>query len=294
MSGRVTLLAAPNVSEGRDLEVVSAIGRAFEQAGARLLDTHVDTDHNRSVFTLSAVPGELASALLAGGAEAVRRVDMRAHEGVHPCVGSLDVVPVVHLDEGARGAACAEALVVADELGRQLGLGVFVYGALAGGRSRAQLRGGGLPELSRRVSGGELLPDFGPRRLHPTAGAALVAARPPLVAFNLELEAPATLERAREVAAAVREGGRSGLVGMRAIGVWLPSRGVAQVSCNVEDPRATPLRRVVESVRALAPVAAAELVGLAPRAALEGFPDDVPLRGLHPDRQVIERVLEDE
>ena len=285
------LLAVPNVSEGRDLAAVAAIGAAFEQAGARVLDTHSDPDHNRSVFTLCAPPGRLAPAVAAGGAEAVRRIDMRRHRGAHPCVGSLDVAPVVHLEPATRGAACAEALVLADELARRPQLSVFLYGVLAGGRSRAELRRGGLAGLRRRVKAGELTPDFGPARPRPEAGAALVAARPPLVAFNLELSPPATLETAQDVAAAGREGGRRGLAGLRAIGVWLASRQVAQVSCNVDDPHATPLGRVVEAVGALAPVAAAELVGLAPQAALEGFPADVPLRGFDPERQVIERVL---
>ena len=284
------LLAAPNVSEGRDEEAVEAVARAFA-GGARLLDVHSDPDHNRSVFTLAAAPGGLAPALVAGAREALRRVDLRRQEGVHPRVGALDVAPVVYLDAARRGAACAEALVAAHELSAQLELPVFLYGALAGGRTRAELRRGGLDELTRRVAAGELRPDFGPARLHPAAGATLVAARPPLVALNLELAPPATLERARAVAAAVREGGPEGLAGVWAIGLWLASRGVAQVSCNAEDAATTPLARVVEAVRRHADVSAAELVGLAPRVALTGFPEDVRLRGFDPARHVIEEVL---
>ena len=142
-----------------------------------------------------------------------------------------------------------------------------------------------------RMASGELEPDFGPDRPHPTAGAALVGARPPLVAFNLLLAPPATLDDARAIAAAVREGGAEGLVGVRAIGLPLASRDAVQVSLNVEDPVATPLRAVVAAVRRHAAIAEAELVGLAPRAAFDGFPDDVPIPGFDPARHLIENAL---
>jgi glutamate formiminotransferase / 5-formyltetrahydrofolate cyclo-ligase len=285
------LLATPNVSEGRDQGVVAAIGGAFEAGGARLLDVHVDPDHNRSVFTLAGEPGALSGALVAGAGEAIGRIDMTRHEGVHPCVGALDVMPVVHLDRAARGAACAEALVAADELARAHQVPVLLYGALSGGRTRAQLRAGGLPALANRIAGGEVTPDFGPPRAHPTAGVTLAAARPPLVAFNLVLEGSVTLEAAREAAAAIREGGPDGLPGVRAIGLWLAHQRLAQVSCNVEDPAAVPLRDLVAAVRARVPIATAELVGLAPRAAFEGFPEDVPVPGFDPRRHLIENAL---
>jgi glutamate formiminotransferase / 5-formyltetrahydrofolate cyclo-ligase len=286
------LLAAPNVSEGRDQGVVAAIGGAFETGGARLLDVHVDPDHNRSVFTLAAAPGALAPALVAGARDAAARIDMNRHEGVHPCVGAVDVAPVVHLDAARRGAASAEALVAADELARALNVPVLLYGALAGGRTRAELRRGGLEELARRLAAGELCPDFGPPVAHPSAGATLVAARPPLVAFNLVLATPASLEDARAIAARVREGGEEGLAGVRAIGLWLAHERAAQVSFNVENPETTPLRDVVAAVRAHAPVSAAELVGLAPRVAFEGFPADIPVPGFDPARHLIENALD--
>jgi glutamate formiminotransferase len=285
------LLAVPNFSEGRDQRAIGAIGEALVATGARLLDVHADPDHNRSAFTLTGVAGQLASGLVCGAREAFGRIDMRRHEGGHPCVGALDVAPVVHLRESERGAACAEALVAADELARQLDVPVLLYGTLAQGRSRAELRRGGVRELAGRLERGELEPDFGPPQAHPTAGVTLVAARPPLVAFNLELQPPATAEQARAIAAAIREGGPEGLPGVRAIGLWLADRGVAQVSCNVEQPVTTPLAAVVEAVRRHAPVARAELVGLAPCSALEGFPDDVPIAGFDPSRHLIERAL---
>jgi glutamate formiminotransferase / 5-formyltetrahydrofolate cyclo-ligase len=286
-----TLLAVPNVSEGRDPAALEAISSAFADGGARVLDVHADPDHHRSVFTLAGGPGALSQAVLSGAREALARIDVSAHAGAHPRVGALDVAPIVHLDDAARGAACAEALVLGDLLGRELDLPVLLYGALAGGRTRAELRRGGPEALGEQLRGGELHPDFGPPARHPTGGIALVAARPPLVAFNLELAPPASVEDARGIAARIREGGSEGLAGVRALGLELGRRGVAQVSTNVEDPEATPLAAVVEAVRAHAPVAAAELVGLAPAAAFEGFPEDLPIPGLDPARHLIERAL---
>jgi len=281
------LLAVPNVSEGRDEQAVTRIGAAFASAdGVRLLDLHRDRDHHRSVFTLAGEPGGLAESLVAGARAALAEIDLTAHEGVHPHVGALDVAPVVFLSPADRGAACAEALVAAEEMSR-LGLPVFLYGALADGRTRAELRRGGPVALAERMAAGELRADFGPERPHPTAGATLVAARAPLVAFNLELAPSATLADARRIAAVAREE----LPGVRALGLALSSREVVQVSFNVEDPFAVPLVGVVETVRRHAEVAAAELVGLAPEAAFAGFPADLAVPGFDPDRHLLERAL---
>jgi len=271
-----TLLAYPNVSEGRDRATIDRIGKAF---GPALLDVHSDIDHHRSAYTLAGAPGELAQHVVDGAREAIQAVSIDTHEGVHPRIGAVDVAPIIYLSDEDRGAAVAEALVLADSLATQLELPVFLYGILAGGRTRAQLRRGGPAALQRRIDAGELTPDFGPRDLHLSAGAVLVAARPPLVAFNVELAPPATLEQAKEIAAHIREGGDEGLPQLRAIGLWLAQSQLAQVSTNVEDHRATPLRAVVEAVARHAPVHAAELVGLAPEAAFDQFPTDIPLRG---------------
>jgi glutamate formiminotransferase/glutamate formiminotransferase/formiminotetrahydrofolate cyclodeaminase len=285
------LLAVPNVSEGRDQTTVAAIGAAFKaDSEVRLLDTHSDGDHHRSVFTLAGPSGALGDALLRGARVTVQRINIEDGRGVHPHVGAIDVVPVVYLDEGARGAACAEALVVAGRIGEELSVPVFLYGELAGGRTRAELRRGGAERLAERMRSGELHPDFGPSRPHPSAGATLVAARPPLVAFNLQLAPPATVEDARRVASLIREGGAEGLPGLRAIGLELGG-GVAQVSMNIERPFEMTLATVVSAVRGHAEVASAELVGLAPRAALEDFPDEVQFVGLNPEKQVIENIL---
>ena len=288
----VKLLAVPNVSEGRDRATLDAIGDAFA-TGARVLDRHEDEDHHRAVFSLAGEPGTLSGALLAGAREAVRRIDLRTPRGQHPHIGAIDVVPLVHLSDAQRGAACAEALVTAELLASELDLPVFLYGVLAGGRTRAELRLGGIANLAARLANGELTADFGPKRLHPSAGAVLVSARPPLVAFNLELAPPALLRTAREIASMIREGGSEGLPGLRAIGIELETRRhAAQVSMNVEDPHALPLAAIVEAVSRHAEVSAAEIVGLAPRAALEGFPASLEIRGFDPARQIIENHLD--
>jgi glutamate formiminotransferase / 5-formyltetrahydrofolate cyclo-ligase len=280
------LLAVPNVSEGRDERVLDAIGDAFVAGGARLLDRHADPDHHRAVFTLAAQPGALHDALEQGAREAIDRIDLTRHDGLHPNVGAVDVAPVVYRTLDQRGQAVAEALALADDLGR-LGLPVFLYGQLAGGRTRAELRRGGPHGLARRMADG-LRPDFGPPAMHPTAGATLVAARPPLVAFNLELAPPATEEDARRIAGLLRENGAEGLPSLRAIGLTLSARdAVAQVSCNVEDHEALPLADLLAAVERHAVVAEAELVGLAPEAAFSGWPDRVPIR----NRATIEERL---
>src|SRR5689334_9099994 len=177
-----TLLAVPNVSEGRDRAAIEQIGAAFD---GRLVNVHADPDHHRSVFTLAGEPGELAHTVARGAAKAVELVSIDRHDGIHPRVGAIDVAPIVYRREQDRGAAAAEALVLADLLATCLDLPVFLYGILADGRTRAELRRGGPAGLSRRIESGEVIPDFGPSRLHPTAGATLIAARPPLVAFNV-------------------------------------------------------------------------------------------------------------
>lgn len=288
------LLGVPNISEGRDAARISALEAAFSR-GATLLDRHSDADHNRTVFTLAGGPGPLRDAIVSGAEEAIETIDMSAHRGAHPAIGALDVCPLVWLDPVDRAAARTEAVEVADQIGG-LGVPVFFYGELAsspGRAERAYFRNGGLPELWLRMEAGELRPDRGPDLPHRTAGATLLTARPPLAAFNVELDS-GDAEVARAVAAGLRESG-GGPRGVRAIGLPLSS-GRAQVSTNVHDPLEVPLATVVERVRALAaPLGArpveAELIGLISEAALAGYPEDVPIRGFDPDRHVIERRL---
>jgi glutamate formiminotransferase len=242
----MTLVAVPNVSEGRDEAVLDAIGAAFG-SHSRVLHRSADPDHHRAVFFLAGEPGELHRALAAGAVAAADRIDLTTHAGLHPRVGALDVAPVVHLDDAGRGAAIAEALLAADAIGAA-GIPVFLYGELAGGRTRAEL--------------------------HPTAGATLVAARPPLLAYNLALAPPATLAEAKAIAARLR----TELPGVKALGLRLEQQDVVQVSTNVEDHRAVTLADVLAAVRAEHEVLGAELVAPAPEAALAGWPEDVELR----------------
>jgi glutamate formiminotransferase / 5-formyltetrahydrofolate cyclo-ligase len=279
-----TLLAIPNISEGRDQATIEAVAAAF---GLPVLDTHSDPDHHRAVFTVAGAPRQLAPAVVSAAAEAKRRINLGGHHGIHPRVGAIDVAPIVYLEEEDRGAACAEALVLGDSLAEQLELPVFLYGALAGGRTRAELRRGGPAALRERIEAGEQVPDFGPRRLDPDAGAVLVGARAPLVAFNVELAPPASVEDAKAIAGRIREDGPEGLPGVRAIGLWLEHRHVAQVSTNVEDHRQVPLRQVIQAIARHAVPVEAELVGLAPVSAFERFPPDLPVR----NRRLIEDAL---
>lgn len=288
------LEAVPNVSEGRDGSVIAAVEATFAEGGATVLDVHSDVDHHRSVYTLVATDAELVDALVAGIARAVELVDLRLHEGVHPRVGVADVVPLVPLEPGDMPRAAVAAREVAGRLGAELGLPVFLYGEVGGGRRPAFFRRGGLEELARRVAAGELVPDEGPRGIGPRSGAALVGARKPLVAYNLELET-GDVEVAREIAAAVRESS-GGLPGLQAIGLPLPSSGRAQVSMNVIDVDAAPLHEVVLRVRAEAhergvEVRSGELVGLVPeRVVRAAEAAGVELPGID-ESKVLEAVL---
>jgi glutamate formiminotransferase/glutamate formiminotransferase/formiminotetrahydrofolate cyclodeaminase len=285
-------LAVPNFSDGRDPDAIVAISAAF--AGAELLDRHSDEVHNRTVLTLAAPAPGLLAALVAGAQACVERIDLGAHTGAHPKIGALDVCPIVWLGEDAHAGARELALDLAPALA-DLGLPVFLYGELASEpqrRERAYFRRGGIAALGERMRSGELRADFGPAEPHPTAGAVLVTARPPLAAFNVELDT-ANVAVAEAIAAELRESG-GGIPGVRAIAINLGDR--AQISTNIHDPTAVPLGAVIERIRALAaprgarPVAA-EVVGLIPVASLRGLPDDVPLRGFDPELHVLERRL---
>jgi glutamate formiminotransferase len=252
------LEAVPNVSEGRDGSAIAAIGRGFASRAA-LLDVHSDADHHRSVFTLAAEPAALVDALVQGAATALEHIDLRAHDGVHPRVGAVDVAPVVPIVSAEMDTAQRVALEVARRIADELGVPVFLYGKVGRGKPPAFFRRGGTQELGRRLAAGELAPDFGPASLDPRTGAVLVGARPPLVAYNLDLGTN-DVEVARRIATAVRESG-GGLVGVQAIGLFLPRAGRVQVSMNILDLERSPLHEVVEQVRREAAARGAEVVG---------------------------------
>jgi glutamate formiminotransferase len=286
------LLAVPNFSEGRDRALIERLAAQFA-SGVELLDLHSDGTHDRSVVTIAGERRALGKALARGAGACRSTIDMRDHDGAHPAIGALDVCPVVWLRDEDREAARTEALDVARAIAVN-GVPVFLYGELApdeARRERAFFREGGLERLRGRMRSGQLTPDFGPPEPHTSAGATLVTARPPLAVFNVELDG-VTIVRAREIAAELRESG-GGLTGVRAIAVELEG-GRPQVSTNVHDPAATPLAQVIARIRELAPeakVAAGEVVGLVPEAALAGWPRDVPLPGFDPTRHLIERRI---
>jgi glutamate formiminotransferase/glutamate formiminotransferase/formiminotetrahydrofolate cyclodeaminase len=290
------LESVPNLSEGRDERVIAELGAAFGQ-GARLLDVHSDPDHHRSVFTLVGGDDALVDSLVSGIARACELIDLRVHDGVHPRVGAADVVPLVPLRSPDMPRARAAALTLAERVGAELALPVFLYGEVGDGRRPAFFRRGGPDELQRRVDTGELAPAFGPSQLDPAVGAVLIGARRPLIAFNVDLRTD-DVEVAREIAAAVREAG-GGFAGVRALGLRLPRSGRVQVSMNVEDWEATGLHEIVVRIEELAgargvAVAGSELVGLMPAGAaaaaagaslrIEGFDarDVLELRLLDP------------
>jgi len=237
-----------NVSEGRDPVVISALAAV---AGRCLLDVHSDAHHHRSVLTLAGE--EVEDAARAVAAEAVARLDLGAHQGVHPRLGVIDVVPFVPL----AGSTIDDAVAARDRFliwaGAEVALPGFAYGP-----ERS------LPEV-RRSAFGTLPPSAGPSTPHPTAGAVCVGARPVLVAYNVWLAGGVGVDEARRVAAAVRVPGA-----VRALGLDVGGR--AQVSMNLVDPLVAGPAAAFDAVRALVAVAGAELVGLLPAAVLDGVP----------------------
>ena len=279
-----TVFAVPNVSEGRDPTTIAALVDAARQPGVRVLDVHSDPDHHRTVITLGGEPLSLQGALVSLAGECVNRIDLRRHRGAHPRTGALDVAPIVALTEDDVPFASGLAQGLAERLGTDLNLPVFLYGAVATGPDRIRprdFRRGGLDELARLIDEGEIVPDAGPPRVHPSAGVVLVGVRAPLIALNVWLP-EGTLTEARAIAARVRESG-GGPPGVRALGLYLPEAGMAQVSMNIEDRAAAPPATVIAAVRHEAErlgveAGDAELVGLVPADALRGGPSPSALR----------------
>ncbi len=290
------LESVPNVSEGRDPAALAALREAFSRP-ARLLDVHSDWDHHRSVFTLVGSGEELVETLLAGIRAAAEHIDLTRHEGAHPRIGAADVVPLVPLEPESEPLAREAALELADRVGEELELPVFFYGRLTeDGREPAFFRRGGPEELQRRVDAGELAPDRGPDRLHPTAGGVLVGVRRPLVAFNVNLRSD-DVDVAREIARVVRERD-GGFAGVRALGLDLPRAGFVQVSMNVTDWQAAALHEIVARISAEAEsrgvaVAGSELVGLMPAGpAVAAAGEMLRIDGFDPSHVLELRLLE--
>jgi glutamate formiminotransferase len=262
----------PNFSEGRDQAVLDALVAAVARHAVHVLDVQRDPDHHRSVITFAGAPDVVSQAMLSAAAAAVSLISLERHQGVHPRLGAVDVVPFVPVHDMTL-AECAE---LARDFGRraavELDMPVYLYEAAALRPERRALplvRGTGYEWLKTAIAhDSSLTPDFGPSRIGP-AGAMIVGARRPLIAFNLYLST-ADIQIARSIAQAIRERD-GGLPGVRALGLMVGVR--AQVSCNLVDFRRTTLTTLAESVRREATsrgvsVVETELVGLAPRAAL--------------------------
>jgi glutamate formiminotransferase len=297
LPGVELLECVPNVSEGRRPAVISRLAAAVSAPGVQVLDVSSDPDHNRSVFTLAGEPQALIAGLLELYAAALAEIDLRRHEGVHPRIGAVDVVPFVPLGETPMAVAVSAARRLAPAVADRFGLPVYLYEEAAAQpqrRSLPAIRRGGFEALAGKLADPRWSPDHGPARPHPSAGATVIGARFFLIACNAILDT-ADVAVARAVAVAVRESA-GGLPAVRALGFYLPSRGSAQVSMNLVDFRRTSLARALQRVREEAAargarVVASELVGLLPRqAALDVVRDSLQLPELGPGQLLEERL----
>lgn len=284
----------PNFSEGEDEELIGQIVSSIKTA--QVLDVHSDPDHNRSVVTLVGEPDEVKQAAFDLTERALQLLDIREHQGVHPFIGVMDVIPFIPL----KGTTMPEAITTSHELGQELWdklhLPVYFYGQAAKIKERADLpyvRKGGYAALKREINSPHRRPDIG-QGLHVTGGAAAVGARNFLIAYNVNLKTN-DLTIAQSIAQNIRES-HGGLKGVRALGLELKSKGITQVSINITDHQETSLRQVFNEVKIWAKeyqaeILYSELVGLIPKDAV--FPDmaDVlKLRGFS-EKKIIENNL---
>jgi glutamate formiminotransferase len=291
------LLCVPNVSEGRRPAVVERLAAAAAGPGVELLDVSSDPDHNRSVLTLAGDPESLHAGLLALYEAALRAIDLRRHDGVHPRVGAVDVVPFVPLAGATMEEAVAAAVRLGGAVAERFGLAVYLYERAARSPERqalANLRRGGFEGFPTKIADPAWAPDFGPARVHESAGVAVVGARFFLIAFNVRLETP-DVAVARAVARKVRQSA-GGLQAVRAMGVYLASRGRAQVSMNLVDYRKTSMLQAFERVRSEAAalgvgVEASEVVGLVPEEAALGVVQEALRLPDLPAGKLLERRL---
>jgi len=262
------LECALNFSEGKREDVINAIAGAAQ--GVRVLDLNADKDHNRAVVTFVGSPQAVAEAAFRISAKAIELIDMNQHRGEHPRMGAVDVIPFVPLGEASMQEAIAAARQVGRRLGEELGIPVYLYEEAATRperRNLADVRRGQYEGLPEKLADPEWKPDFGPNRPHPTAGATAVGARIYLVAYNVNL-GTSEIDIAKAVARAVRAK-TGGLHNVKALGVMIEERSLAQVTMNVVDPFRTPLYRVLELVKIEAArygvsIVGSEIVGLVP------------------------------
>jgi len=290
--------AVPNISEGRRSDVVREAVAATERApGVRVLDVQSDKDHNRSVLTLVGDEPALSSAILALFEVAVSRIDLRSHQGGHPRLGAVDVVPFIPIEGVTMADAVALARTTGQAVAERFDVPVYLYEEAATAPHRRNLedvRRGQFEGLSERMKDPLWSPDFGPTVPHASAGAAVIGARMPLIAYNINLGTP-DVEIAKRIAKAIRHSS-GGYRFVKAMGVMLEERQIAQVSINMTDFKKTPLHRVFETVRNEAErqgvaVVGSEIVGLVPSEALEDAADHfLRLEGFSPS-QVLERKI---
>jgi glutamate formiminotransferase len=290
----------PNFSEGRKTETIDRIARAIEsEPGVIVLNRHIDVDHNRSVITFVGEPDAIANAAVKAVATARELIDLRTHAGVHPRIGATDVLPFIPI----RGVTMDECVSLAHDTGRriwdELSIPVYFYERAARRAERRRLehvRGQGFEWLRREVeTNPDRAPDVGERKLHSSAGATVVGARPFLIAFNVNLRTN-DLSVARDIARQVRERD-GGLPFLKALGFELESRGVVQVSTNLIDYEHTSMAQAFAAVREAAAkrkvdVLSAEIVGLVPRAALDRSAAYFPLLENFRESLVIETLLD--
>ena len=271
MAGQI-VECVPNFSEGRDAAKVEAIAEAIIQAGGHVLRSEMDPDHNRSVITFAGRPDAVVAAAVRAVETAARLIDLSQHRGVHPRIGATDVVPFVPL----AGISMEECAALAHRVGAvvwgKLGIPVYFYEASALIAGRARLENIRKGQFERAVMAPDIAPDVGGPALHPTAGAVVLGARKLLVAFNVNLNT-ANLDLAQTIARNIRAS-NGGFPTLKAMGVMLASRNLAQVSMNFTDFERTPLGPVFETIREEAnrhgvAIASSQLVGLIPRQALE-------------------------
>ena len=292
------LEAVPNFSEGRRREACEALADAARTAGARVLGLSLDANHNRSVLTLAGGPDALAEATFAAAKKAVELIDLTAHQGEHPRMGAMDVLPFIPLRQATMPDAVLLAQRVGRRIGEELGVPVFLYESAATRPDRKNLADIRKPQFEglRDLIGTDpdRVPDFGPSRIHPTAGCVAVGARMPLIAYNVDLESQ-DVGLAKRIAKKIRERD-GGLPGIKALGLFLEDRRCAQVSINVCDYTKTGLLAVFQAVGALAAeagvaVRSSEIVGLVPQLALPPRAEEVlKLAGFTPDL-VLDRHL---
>lgn len=290
----------PNISEGRRPAVVDAIVAAVEATpGVAVLDVSSDTAHNRSVITLAGDAGPLSSAVLTLFEKALAAIDLRTHRGEHPRIGAVDVVPFVPIEGTSMEACVALARSVGASVAERFGVPVFLYEEAATSplrRNLEDIRRGEIDGLSARLAQPEWQPDFGPATTHATAGATVIGARMPLVAYNVNLDTD-RLDVAKKIAAAVRFSS-GGLRFVKAMAVTLDDRRIVQVSMNLTNVEKTPMFRVFEIVKREAArygvaVLESEIVGLVPAAALVSAAEWYLQLGGFARDQVLEQRLRD-